>query len=289
MKTVFPGHELAHDWAHATQAYGKVSGGSFSFSGGDLYSYSTVIAKLMRTYAFISMRSYSQTTHRHQSAARRAVSGLCTVIPVYDFSNYGTSPKQMEEWQESQKIYYESQISENLFRSSRAKVKSYFYDGEVARWIRNRRLFSDAFGLGWEEIDNQDQLLAAAEASAKSAAAEKKAAKQRRIEDQATALARWKNGENVWRVFEVTALRLKDDVIQTTKGASIPVEHAKKIWPLLKRLKDSGKSYERNGHSIHLGHYIVDSFSLNGTLKVGCHYIPWKELQEMAAKLHLEV
>jgi hypothetical protein len=86
MKTVFPNREIPHKWAHATQEHAR--GSNLSFQGDTLYSYSTPIAKLYAKdgakLALFSDFSYSATTSKHLSYARRAVSHLHTItLPRY--------------------------------------------------------------------------------------------------------------------------------------------------------------------------------------------------------------
>ena len=52
---------------------------------------------------------------------------------------------------------------------------------------------------------------------------------------------------------------------------------AARLFRFLKALKDAGRTYQRNGHSQHIGHFVVDSFD-GETLKAGCHTITWEEI-----------
>ncbi len=94
-------------------------------------------------------------------------------------------------------------------------------------------------------------------------------------------------GLDVRNHFEVTALRIKDDVIETSRGAKIPLEHAVKFWSLINSWHQKGITYTKNNHSIHLGNYAVTRFE-NDILTVGCHQIPYSEIQNIANQLHLQ-
>jgi hypothetical protein len=63
------------------------------------------------------------------------------------------------------------------------------------------------------------------------------------------------------------------------------VADALKLWPLLVRVKQSGKTLNSNG-SIKLGAYRFNSFD-GATLIVGCHSIAWDQLELMADQLNL--
>jgi hypothetical protein len=114
-----------------------------------------------------------------------------------------------------------------------------------------------------------------------------KIAQAKRIKEQAEALENWRAGLDVRNFFEVTALRIKDDEIQTTRGARIPLDHAIKFWGLIKSWHEKGVSYVKDHHSIHLGNYTVNSFK-DDTLIVGCHSIPYSEIESIASQLHLQ-
>ena len=70
--------------------------------------------------------------------------------------------------------------------------------------------------------------------------------------------------------------------MQTTKGAEVPEEHAKKAAGIVKRCKETGTGYKRNGHSIHVGMFVIDEIDINGNVKAGCHFIEWSEIERIA-------
>ncbi len=97
--------------------------------------------------------------------------------------------------------------------------------------------------------------------------------------------AAWRAGANVHLPYTLpTMLRVSRTNVQTSHGASFPVEHAVKAYQLLKLLHNVGKTYQRNGHSIHLGHFVVDSFA-NGIVRAGCHTVAWEEIENCAKLL----
>ena len=80
---------------------------------------------------------------------------------------------------------------------------------------------------------------------------------------------------SLWNIPTVH-LRIKDNEIQTTKGANIPLIEARKFWHMLERKEDV--------IGMRLGHYTVDSMD-GSTLVVGCHNIPLKEVYRLAKNL----
>jgi hypothetical protein len=84
-------------------------------------------------------------------------------------------------------------------------------------------------------------------------------------------------------------LRIDGDAIVTSWGASFPSEHARRAWPVIKRVFESGKAWHTNGHKIPLGHFKVDSIvpDNGGTLRAGCHTLARAEIELCAAALGL--
>jgi hypothetical protein len=82
--------------------------------------------------------------------------------------------------------------------------------------------------------------------------------------EQAAKLERWLAGEAIWICLRGNQyLRVEGDQVVTT----------------------AGETYQRNGHSIHLGHYTIDSIAADGTLRAGCHVIQRSEIERFGAIL----
>ena len=102
MRHVFPTSEIAHKWAHQTQADARNARGNLYFRGATLYSYrdSYPIAKIFRkrkdTLVLHVSNTYSNTTSGHCSDARRASSHLAsiTVPDVEPDNKYRHTPDQ---------------------------------------------------------------------------------------------------------------------------------------------------------------------------------------------------
>ena len=83
-------------------------------------------------------------------------------------------------------------------------------------------------------------------------------------------------------VYTPIRLRIKGDELQTSRGARVPLTHATKAFRLIKRLHDDGQSYQRNGHTIHLGHFALDAVDHQGNVTAGCHQVEWAEIERIA-------
>ena len=175
--------------------------------------------------------------------------------------------------------------AESLIKASRAKKHADFYQAEAFRRLKSLENYAALLGLDYQTGDLTELQNAAVENEKKRKAAEK-IRKAEKMAEQAEALEKWRAGENIYRNFEITALRINGENIETTKGAKIPVDHAIKAWPLLKRLHNSGQEYIAGEHSIKLGYYTVSRLTRDNLI-VGCHTIPFAEVQNIAAKLNL--
>ena len=108
----------------------------------------------------------------------------------------------------------------------------------------------------------------------------------------AGAVENWKRGEidrlphGFHYAYNTSAmLRVKGDEIETSRGAKFPVEHGKRAFPLIRACKQQQRTWERNGHSIHLGHFTVDRVSPEGNVNAGCHFVEWSEIERVAKEL----
>lgn len=103
MKTVFTNAELPHIWASGTQANGRSN--SMHFEGAALFSYQTVIARRIvakgRKAYVLDWASFSNSTSKHQSLARRAIPQADPVFKVRIGRRCQTldlSPADLRDW-----------------------------------------------------------------------------------------------------------------------------------------------------------------------------------------------
>jgi hypothetical protein len=100
------------------------------------------------------------------------------------------------------------------------------------------------------------------------------------------ALERWMRGDNVYLGYygygHATALRVKGDEVETSRGASFPVSHAWRGLALVRAVMARGEQWETNGHSCHLGHYRIDRITPDGTVYAGCHVVTFAAIDRIA-------
>jgi hypothetical protein len=289
MKTKYSSNrELIHVWAHDSSPEIMKQANSVTCHNNILYSYSTAIGQIVNNDTVIyNTASYSNTTSKHQSLMYQSTSHYLNRIYLdinkYDLNHLIFSQHSFNE------IIFEpnlKQASEFLLKASRSKKYKDFYSSKALSIFDNLERYALLFNLAYE-LPNVDALTESALKADKEAKALEKIYKAKRIQQQAEALENWRLGLDVRNHFEVTALRIKDDVIETSRGAKIPLEHAVKFWSLINSWHQKGITYVKDHHSIHLGNYCVNRFE-NDVLTVGCHQIPYSEIQNIANQLHLQ-
>lgn len=297
MKTTFNNRQLAHVWAQhnmepdsPTPENGK--GHQFYYEGATIYSYGShfPIARFVerkgKRAVLFTTRNYSVTTSKHMGYARQAIPAG---VPVFHI----VLPKYPYESPKARKILgdYKDHIAELQLKADRSRTRKAFYLQKVMEKLQEATAYAEFFGLKWNipaPADLAGKLAAAQKAEAKARALEEKKRKAAALEN----LEKWRKGEEFLGCGDLhllpVALRIIGEEIETSKGARIPVEHAKRIvWPAWRRCIESGQGYKRNGHTLHVGHFAIDEITPAGILKAGCHTISREELERMEALLGL--
>lgn len=100
-------------------------------------------------------------------------------------------------------------------------------------------------------------------------------------------IAAWHAGADVRISFDAesggAAIRIKGDELQTSHGASVPLDHAIKAFRFVKLVRQRGTAWERNGKTIRVGHFQIDRISAEGDFIAGCHKFTWPEIERAAA------
>lgn len=123
---------------------------------------------------------------------------------------------------------------------------------------------------------------------------------QGRIGEQLEAqLAQWRDavpgvpfphgvmGDNYWAALPCGAafLRISADRrrIETSMGAEVPMSVCAMLWRIIGQQRAAGES--RAFTDVRLGHFWLDRVDANGDVHAGCHFIPYAELADIAARL----
>jgi hypothetical protein len=295
MKKVISSHsEVAHVWASRTQDEGKAN--RMFFRGDTIYSYGThfPIAKFHttpdgKTVVLFTYDKYSISTSKHISHVHQAINHL---ERVYCYTPDASATRNLDEEKLAIEILLES-ISKTNHKKRIGNLSS-----EIICIIERAKKYADAMGephADWMQIPDdmrataeQRRIERAAEEEARALARE--AENKRRLAEAAERLEKWVVDNEIYAsgFYSLPVkLRVKDDEIQTSHGANIPVDHAVRIWPLLRKAHMSGNPVIADeSRTLHLGHYRFNSFK-EDILTVGCHQIPYGEIVRMAEQLGL--
>ena len=285
MKKVFSSNsELIHVWANNNEAEVYKRANSVSCQFERLFSYNTCIAEIVNdTHVILNNHSYSNSTSKHQSLARSAIHGReCISL---DFGRYNLQRlDSLSDFNDLVK-HNEAKAAEWLVKASRSKKYAGLYNGQALSIFSNLKAYADLLGLKYEtSISDIDILRSDALEAEKKQKALEKIRKAEKIAEQAEALIKWRAGENVYHNFEVTALRVYGEEIQTSRGARIPLAEAVRAWPLLQKIALSGEAVRPS--DMRLGYYRVTQID-SKALIVGCHNIPMAEVLNVASVLNL--
>jgi hypothetical protein len=303
MRKVFPNDMVAHLWANQAQEEARSSNGNFYFRGDIIYSYGSHFpiaqhvtgADGTRAILFTT-RDYSATTTAHKTTVRRAISEHVKLFTVALIKRnpYG------DEIDHSYSIrHYTKHIAECVDKAKKARGAAAYWAERARGTVEQANEYAAFFGLqdrfalpeDFEAIERRAQ----EKAVAHNARQEERNRVQRarwereRAEDakrREALIPQWRAGENVYiGRTEKCLLRVKDDTLQTSWGAEVPLDHAVKAFKIIAHCKAAASEYRRNGHTVHVGHFAVDRIEPNGTLHAGCHVIEWDEIERIATAL----
>lgn len=305
MKKVFDNDQVAHVWAQHSQSEGRSSNGNFWFKDTAIYSYRTMIARLVfspingraaylvtsRKYSMTTSRKYSMTTSgKHIPAIYRAISGQyfnVDDVGACDAKSHGENVNVMLKEYEGL-----------LLKLSRAKSNGEFIEAQARALHVSAIKYAEFFGLEYPDfpVIKQETLDAMKDRAAKDSkrkAEETKKRKAAQALEQLERLEKWR--DNVEYVYfrtnrgDKTYMRVNGDNIETSQGAAFPVEHAKKAFMRVLACRNSAMTWnsEEQGKTIALGHFKIDHVDTAGNVKAGCHFVEWDEIERIARQLKI--
>src|ERR1039457_3060700 len=303
-KHVFDTGEIPPLWAHRTQDEARNRQGNLYFTGDTIYSYGShfPIARHVANEAgergvLLTTATYSVTTSSHCSAVRSAIpSG----VPVFHVPNvchgrYSGSDLTADDHAGNLADYAE-RIEKHVITSARAR-SSYAktWNNQHAGHLRDQAFaYCAFFGLPVPNIPevpeiDSDALTAIRKREAKRASEKAEQTKREWAEAlvrQQELIAKWRTSEYHGCLYDIPPmLRIVGDEVVTSRGARFPISHAKRALAFIRRVRESGQAYVRNGHTIHLGPYALDRIEPDGTVKAGCHVVSWEEIERIAPSL----
>ena len=291
----FNNGQLAHVWSAQTQEFGKNGNCSFYFTGSVIYSYndSFPIAKIVKENTILfTTDSYSTTTSQHCSNVRNAITHFtvfdvpCVKITIGTKHDY-TMRRNKENHKENVNSY-KTRIGELLLKASKARTNKDWLNVQALNLCDELNLYIDTFKLRFKHysLPNVTDIKAKAAKAKKAKAAKEAKNKAYIIRINKDRIASWLQGENVSLNYTIdTMLRIKGDIIETSRNASFPCSHGYIALLKIEQCKKLGIDYRKNGSSIKLGHFNIDYIDTKGNVKAGCHNVKFEQINRIADEL----
>ena len=306
VKHVVPTDEVPHLWFHQTQSDARNQQGNLYFEGASIWSYGShfCIAKLVENKkgqpgVLFTTRSWGPTTGKHLNAVRRAIPDDVPVFKVHNPNDFEHSlVRRFKAKVDDAKLAIKSAKS----KPSRAKLLDRLISAienanAYLKWagLHERMKMPVGYSVWVQEKVEWDR---AVEARREVQREKYREAYERSYREEAKRRAEraakmpelieaWKRGENPpalqgYGMYNLPCmLRIVGSEIQTSLGARVPLDHARKALPLVLRVFETGNPFIPNGKTIRLGFYEVSRITPDG-IKVGCHHIPRQEIERIA-------
>lgn len=307
-KLVFSTDEIPHLWMHKTQSEARNPLKNLYFENETIYSYGShfpiarhVTNKKGESAILFTTATYSVTTSRHISLVSDAMHN--TTVPVFRVEKLARYAGDIDH---SANLKAFVRDSEKALRSAVRSRKyatmllneAFGYEKQAQEYAKFFRIKAPKFpflpankeleGLK-EQFQAQDRKQAAKDAKER-----RERERQYKIEEEKAAIERqarlvaWMNGEQIDTYLLRGCdcqLRIVGNEVETSQGAVVPVRHARLALRMVRHVMESGQEFVTNGHSIHIGHYMVNRIAPDGTLTAGCHVIKWNAIQRIAEQL----
>lgn len=309
-----PNHmQVAHRWATRWEVNGRklksLTGFNMWSDGDSIFSYGRhfeiaryVDSSPMKKDAkdvpsrvvLFTRRDHSVSTAKHKTFTRRAIPSHVPVFDVIDLSGHDHA---------SNFAAYETEASDLYAKSIRARTNTEWLAKRATAELDEAQAYAKAFGVKWKRPDLGELTVIIAKRVAAQAEqynkerierAKREALRMETLrEEQAPAFKAWQNGEpmqyipSAYNTDPLTGsayLRRFGDELQTSQRASVPWEHALKAFKFIKLVRERGEGWKRNGHTIRVGHFMIDSIAPNGDFFAGCHFIAWDEVSRLALR-----
>ena len=319
MRKVLGSHaQTAHVWAQRIQFEGRSSDSRMFFEQGIIYSYgrhfpiASHVKDLKGNDAVLfTTQTYSVSTSKHIGLVRQALRGDYRVFYVPQ-AEAGREKLNLER--------FDIQVEIKLAEYGKPRIRQTTRDsiaGDIASIITRRNEYGAAFVKGYKAIAIPENINALADTLKKDterrgkaeAKARAKAKEQEYIgAENNLGMKRgewaeaWRSGKgeglhnSKWyvaiqwlRETHGILLRVKGKDIVTSAGAEFPITHAKKAFTFIRSVRYTKTPWHKNGKTIHLGAFQLDSIDAQGNVKAGCHTVKWEEIAICAERIGLVV
>ena len=286
--------QVAHLWASGNKASGK--GSNFFFEGDTIYSYGNhfpIARRINENLYLITQRGYSVSTSKHISYTRRAIPSFAKAFSVANRPDSSFETIREEKMKEARGMLETVEGRTKPLTFERARSLANFVD-ETIQLFRSLHDVDVDFvnvshclelgGIHGKAVALMFMNKGAFEASEakkqaqREAREEKRRAKwerQRELErmEVEKLVPLWRNGEKVmtWKLRNLPPmLRLIGDKVETSHGAEVTREEAKRAFAFIVAKLNRGEAWHRNGETCAVGPFSIVAID-SEIVTVGCH------------------
>lgn len=325
VKAVFSSSsETIHVFFSRSQTEGRCSNVFFEGDTLYSYGYHFKLAEFRKIQGkevlLINDQSYSVTTSKQQGEVRYSIppqySDNTVYLPGYlwdDDYTYKNGKSTKETSYIRGKAYYISQIQVFLKLSSKARENAFSHYSTASNYIEALNKWATIHRRQYVySTTEQDNAITARAIQYEGAKAERQAERERKTAERliknmdilktecggsisdyyhkmrclpSNDITR-KLSISVWDLPTLCCISKDGTEVITSKSARVPVDHAKKLYPFILRARRTGKDYEcPPNEPRRVGHYSLNSIKANGDIVIGCHNIPWSEVEYIGKTL----
>lgn len=308
-KVLASNQQVAHYFANSVQPEGRASNFYFESDYAGivrLFSYGRHFCVARRITADVfamTTRTYGQSTSKHLAYARSALNGR-TVVRCYDPLDSASANKRAAQSAINTELN-EAETTRRIQQKTRDghKARALFIAEEFNNYLAALPAVESA-DVAPFDVSGLDEMRAAMVAMEQAEIAAKEARKQKAIAEEAEYLAAWRTDPTmrtqgmqnspialrlVARADEKSPnMQIIHSVIQTSRGAEIPANDARILWPVILSVKAGERTADDAVRLVRrLGVYNLSTIRADGSIVVACHDIAWPEIERMAVSLEL--
>lgn len=291
--------EIAHSWAHQERDHYDSNWANISYYGPTIYSYGShfPMASMYPDLGIIlfTTETYSNSTAKHLGHTRQAIDETrWEVLHVKDVEGVEIGKKGKY----SHRINI-AEIAGEVYEllGKQRRARKHDYSQEIQRRMQTLDRYIELFkckGIAEELTRKKDDglddrfkdvlsdMLAGNMAEdidrmAEEAEEKRKAFVEQKRRRDAEYVEEWKQGKHgssLWNKEHGHSdlLRMKDGVVETSKGVRVEPNEAQRLWKLVDAVMATGEDRQFSGE-IRIAGYTVNKISKNGDLRAGCHFL----------------
>lgn len=294
--------QVSHNFAHNSQT--GLNGSNLFYEHNangsrTIYSYGhhfgiAHIPEADSNTVYFTLNNYSNTTAKHISHVRRAISHMNIIYCPLDMTQYFTYGKPTKKGIKRSLEWFERSISETA--SKHINARKYSYLDSIYSYIKMVETFANAFkckhmltGKARKAIYNgydieQIEALYFSPQQIEAHKQRKRNEAERQKRNEAKRIKVFKSFDCDYLNTNATYLRLNGETIETSKGIKLnDLKQAETLFNIAERCKRLNKPFTEH---IRVMQYTLNKVTENGTIKIGCHTIPYTETETIAQKLN---